>query len=235
MSDMTIDSQNVPVGRVYEYRARLELDPYGNTDTDSPRDNDGNAALLVLSHRRYELPNEDDTGRLSEAFERGGLRLAARYLTVFHDAVVVPVWGYEHGQLALSAGKRVGAFSDPWDSGLAGLAYCRRSWARENLRGPGANETLDDVIEQAIHAEVTQYDAWAQGDIFGWVAERRVITEGAAPDESWEQIESVWGYIGDDREYALGEAVETCERQRTEDDGDEAEIDELRQAELGAR
>lgn len=229
--DMTIDSQDVPAGRTYEYRARLELDPYG--DTDSPRDNDGNAAILVLSWSRYNLPNEDDTGRLDEAFERGGLRLAARYLAVAHDAVVVPVWGYEHGQLALSAGKRVGAFSDPWDSGLAGLAYCRRSWARENLRAPSAGETLDDVIEQAIRAEVTYYDAWQQGDVFGWIAERRVITaEDEQDSDAWEQIESVWGYIGDDREHTLGEAVEACERQRAEDDGDASEIDDLRRAEL---
>ena len=32
----------------------------------------------------------------------GGWRLAARYLSVWHDAVVVPVWGYAHGDLALA-------------------------------------------------------------------------------------------------------------------------------------
>lgn len=233
MTDMTIDSQDIPAGRTYEYRARLEQDNVGAVD--SPRDYDGNAAILVLSHRRYDLPNEDDTGRLGEALEHGGLNLAARYLSTFHDAVVVPVWGYEHGALALSAGRRVGAFGDPWDSGLAGLAYCRRSWARKNLRAPSAGETLDDVIERAISVEVDQYSAWLQGDVFGWIAERRIIADDDQGDkDGWEQIESVWGYIGNDREYALGEAVSVCESRRTEDDGDDAEIDDLRAAELNS-
>lgn len=237
-NEYTIDTADVAAGRTWEYRARLQSDPYA--DVESPRDDEGNAAHLVLSVDRYDLPHEDDTDRLDEAFERGGLALAARYLTVCHDAVVVPVWGYSHGGLTLSAGTRSGAYADMWDSGLAGLAYVRRDWARENLGEPAEHETLDDMIVRVIGGEVDRYDAWANGDVFGAIAERRPVLDedsddDRGEDDEWEEIDAVWGFIGDDREYALGEAVDMCEQQRDEDDSDEIEIDDMRDAETGIR
>lgn len=229
---LTIDTQDIPDGRTYEYRARLEWEESGMVD--SPRDDECNGARLVLSHRNYNLPNEDDTGQLAEAAERGGYRLAARYLSVVHDAVVVPVWGYDHGTLTFRAGTRIGAYADQWDSGLAGLAYCTREWARDNLTVP-EGQTLDDVIASMIAGEVQRYSDWGSGDVFGYIAERRVIVDedDRDDDDDWEHIDSCWGFIGDDREYAMGEAVAACESQRAEDDADETEIDDMRMAEVG--
>ena len=228
--DLTIDEQTI-TGTRFEYRARVVADTSG--DAESPREW-CNVARLCLSHRRYDLPWEDDTEgeRVREAMDRGGLRLAARYLSIVHDAVVLPVWGYEHGAITFSAGQRVGEYADVWDSGLAGLAYITRDVARAELRDPGEAETLDDVAEKAITGEVETYAAWSRGEAYGWTVERRPVDT----DDEWEDLDSVWGYIGE-TEYPMSEAVSTAESYRTEDDqataDDAAEIESLRLSELG--
>jgi hypothetical protein len=236
--DLTVDEQTI-TGERFEYRARVVVDTSG--DADSPREWCSNVARLCLSHRRYDLPWEDDTAgeRVQEAMDRGGLRLAARYLSVVHDAVVLPVWGYEHGAITFSAGQRTGAYRDVWDSGLAGLAYITRDVARAELRTPGEGETLDDVAEQAITGEVETYAAWSRGEVYGWIVERRPLDEYGDADElaMWEDLDSVWGYVGE-TEYPMSEAVSTAESYRREDDQeaatDQAETDDAQRTELGS-
>lgn len=241
--DLTVAEQTI-TGTRYEYRARVVQDEHG--DVDSPREW-SNVARLCLSHRRYDLPWEDDTTgeRVREAMERGGLRLAARYLSVVHDAVVLPVWGYDHGALTFSAGTRAGAYADVWDSGLAGLAYMPRDVARDELMAPSTAETLDDVAARAITGEVETFAAWSRGDVYGWVVERRPLDEYGDADVfgDWDELDSCWGYVGE-TEYPLAEALDNADAYRTADDAqatadaqaaadDAAEVESLRLAELG--
>lgn len=227
---LTVTEQTI-TGTQYEYRARVVHDTDG--DTENPRSWD-NVARLCLSHRRYDLPWEDDTTgeRVREAMDRGGLRLAARYLSAVHDAVVLPVWGYEHGGITFRAGTRIGAYADAWDSGLAGLAFITRDVARDELRAPSEGEMIDDVAAQQITAEVETYAAWSRGEVYGWTVERRPVDS----DDAWGELDSVWGYIGE-TDYPMSEAVSTAETERGIDDqqaaDDAEEINSLRLAELG--
>lgn len=228
MSEYDSVAERTITGRAAEYRARVVIDP-DPSGVDSPRDDDVNVARLCLDVAHYALPWEDDTAgeRVREAMERGGYRLAARYLSTVHDAVVVPVWGYSHSGLTLTAGPRIGSFSDPWDSGLAGLAYLTRDQAREHLAAPGEGQALDDVAEAAIRAEVTEYDAWARGDVYGYIVDSRSLGGG-----DWSERESCWGFIGWG-DYVFQEALAAAESCREADDADAIEIDEMASAELG--
>jgi hypothetical protein len=232
--DLTVDAQTI-TGTRFEYRARVVLDTSG--DAESPREW-CNVARLCLSHKRYDLPWEDDTTgeRVREAMDRGGLRLAARYLSVVHDAVVLPVWGYDHGLMTFTAGSRTGNYADVWDSGLAGLAYVTRDTVRTELRTPGETETADDVAAQAITGEVETYAAWSRGEVYGWVVERRPVDD-EDDDTAWDELDACWGYIGE-TDYPMAEAVSTAERQQFAGDqaaaDDDAETDDLRRTELAA-
>ncbi|AEA28901.1 hypothetical protein Psed_6830 (plasmid) [Pseudonocardia dioxanivorans CB1190] len=167
----------------------------------SPRDW-GTVGHLVLDVARHALPWEDHTGQLPELCERGGWDLAARYLTVFHDAVVVPVWGYAHGDLVLHAGERIGCFADRWDSGQAGLAYLARD---ELATACGGSYPGDEQARAYLRGDVETYDQWARGQVVGYIAEQWTPCPAGTACEHigcggghWVEIDACWGIYGID-------------------------------------
>lgn len=164
---------------------RVRVVPAAGDEDDNPR-LDGPIGVMVLAHRRYRLPRE---GELADRIEE--VRSDARYgatpldrfatlagwLKVEHDVrVVLPVWGYDHGELHLKAGERTYPFDDRWDSGLAGIIYDNPDQADELAH-------LDDAqIADELTHEVGQYDQWANNELFGFAIDLRV-------DDDWsEQI-----------------------------------------------
>ena len=216
------------------YRVRLEQD----IDTPDPRVGDDHAGTFVLRHRRYNLPLEGAlTAEIDAAMHRGGYRLAERYLQGVHAVpAVLPVWGYEHGDLVLHAGERVGAFTDTFDSGLAGLAYITSAEVQTRWTDHGVAVTADELVA-VLRAELDEYNAWATGDVYS------VIVEYAGTEDApWEELNSCWGHIGHDwATQAAGDAlaaavqdgvIEHARRQAAATE-DTAEIESLRTAELG--
>jgi len=63
-------------------------------------------------------------------------------------------------------------------------------------------------------ANMSEYRAYAEGDVWGWVVEKRVTWHADDPDcgdrETWEHVDSCWGYYG--RNGANGEYLEQCAR-----------------------
>jgi hypothetical protein len=207
MCTTSYDDQSAEVGdpvttSAGTFRVRVEYDHDGT----NPRTDFDQLGTMVCSHRRYDLPREGNlTAEIDDAFDRGGLRLAARYLCVVHGAVVLPVYGYDHGQLRLKAGKRTGAFADPWDSGIAGVIYARRADIAREWVGNGSAMPSDDEIAGWLANEVEQYDTWANGEMTGYVVERATCPEADHADcgsECWQLIDSCWGY------YSVAEAME---------------------------
>lgn len=80
----------------------------------------------------------------------------------------------------------------------------------------GVDETgcPPELFEQACRDDLAQYKAWANGDVYGWVA----------LDDHGDEIESCWGYVGDDEwDYMLSEARNAVDgwaenRERTAND-----------------
>lgn len=179
----------------------ITIEIHYDSDTESPRDNDGNTGTFMLDHGRYNLPMEagDDVERAFRHFLdlRNGLNLFARYMRQTGQArIVVPVWGYDHGQLALSAGKRAGQFSDQWDSGLAGVVFV----SQETLDRNGIENVTDEELETWVDGEVKEFDQWQRGECYGYVLKNTVTDE---------TLESVWGFIGD--EYVTAEAISAAQ------------------------
>ncbi len=143
----------------------------------NPRDND-NAAVLVCSHRNYNLGDREPTDTELEAARRG-FNVLVRYLELTEGALAVqPLYLYDHSVLHMSTRSFVGrAQHAEWDSGMVGFAYV----PRDNVCGTDAEHA-----PACIDEEVEEYDAWGSGDVY-WI---RVVNAAG------EEEESCGGYIG---------------------------------------
>lgn len=151
-----------------------------------------------------------------EIYHRVGGNAFARYMRIFHDIEVVPVFLYEHSAVALSTSSFIGrAQHAEWDSGQVGFAYI----TPEKLEETGITD-----YEGAISSEVEELGRWMNGEVYGWVLEHKeryvlVPLEDvrSIPDdldesdilEEWDECDSCWGIIGYD--WAEKEAMAALE------------------------
>lgn len=160
---------------------------YQDQDCPSPRE-DCHGCELALSHRRYDLPN--DEGIDPDNFG-GSLDAIETYLRGRTDErgalVILPVWGYDHSGLSMKAGERTYPFGDQWDSGCLGLAYVtRQNWAdTQGTEWTGSDEQVTQA-ELLIGSDVEEYSRWLNGECYGYTV----------TDFDGEEVGACWGYIG---------------------------------------
>lgn len=122
-----------------------------------------NVGTFVHWHRRYELGDEQISGQMDEAMQRGGLPLLRRYLTLVRGAtVVLPVGLLDHSGLTIYAGG--GSHwtdSAGWDSGTVGVIFDTPE-SREETGVPL------DKVEEALRNELKEYDLYVQGEVYGY-------------------------------------------------------------------
>lgn len=150
-------------------RIRLVIDP----DPLNPRDDD-NIGTLFLGHRRYNLPHEGDLD-------------ANAIQALSGDYVVLPVWGYDHSGLAMTAGYRTYPFDDPWDSGLLGWIY-----AKLGTNGIDDHVKLIGILEH----EVETFAQYFSGDVYDYVIEKEETWTNPAGETmvTWECVDSCYGF-----------------------------------------
>lgn len=146
-------------------------------DAESPRQW-SQTGTMVHWHRRYSLGDREATSREMEALERGGWRLLIRYLRRYEGATMLLKLGLiDHSGLSMYADGGPSA-SDPqgWDSGTVGFIYDSAK---------GREETGATDIEAALRAEIEEYDAFLQGQTYGFIV----------LDPAGEQVDSCWGFL----------------------------------------
>lgn len=187
------------------YRVRLEHDDSGEKPYDE-------SAVPILAHywrgSGYRFEAVNDAGKefedlISELYNRfdNHEEVIERFLKIF-----------------------LGAYSVEWDSSQEAryLAFDTAAWrAHVGL----TDEWLDaHTMERGKLAEgsLTEIMAWANGEVYGWILERRLTTYTTYKDpttgetvretesEDWEQVDSCWGYYGD--KYAREVATEEFDR-----------------------
>ena len=128
-------------------------------NTDSPR-NDTNVATVLTWERDYDSPDENND-TFEEFAEKHGVDTSKKWdLDSIMEAMrkegyyVVPVYALHHGVSHYS----IDDFKDPWDSGVAGIAFCKK---QKGL--PDDDDYLRTIIDQ----EIKEYDAWVNGEIYG--------------------------------------------------------------------
>ena len=144
-------------------------------DPQSPLEWD-NLGTMVCWHSRYTLGdnhNFNDSGEANEYFEE-------------QKAVVLPIFMYDHGGIAISTGNSSYPFNCRWDSGQVGYIYVTRERI-ESEYGEITPEIME-TVEKVLQGEVATYNSYLQGEIYGYTIKD---TEG-------EILDSCFGFYGHD-------------------------------------
>ena len=167
---------------------RVRLAP--DNDARNPREEYDHAASVIVRWYRPYDEGEQEQGPLLHAWEHyarryrvsAAMEMFRTYAIAFHGATVK-----EH-QLS----------RDAW-----ALWYITaETAAKEGITDPGA----------CLDAEMSEYQAYLDGDVYGYIIERRVTWSPVDDEdeyrtmETWDEVESCWGYYGCD--YAVEAAIE---------------------------
>lgn len=161
------------------YHAELHIDE----DPLSPREG-YNLATIACDHGRHNLGDttmERLTGFSSQDFKSAAnLR---RYIELKYDTLAFAWLGLlDHSGLHLYMGGGT-HWSDGggWDSGTVGFAFVSEEKAVEAWGTPDVERA-----ERALEVEVETYDAYLQGEVYGYTIDL----------ENGETVDSCWEYYG---------------------------------------
>lgn len=167
-------------------RIRIEQDD----SPESPREWD-NLGTMVCWNGRHNLGDEQPSESPSEF--RSELP---------KDIIELPLFLFDHSGLTISTSP----FHCPWDSGQVGFIYITRAKVREDFGWKRITKAREQQILKYLEGEVEVYDQFISGQVYGFIVEERpsvVFDADDEPvdlddDELWEDIDSCWGFYGDD-------------------------------------
>jgi hypothetical protein len=98
-------------------------------------------------------------------------------------AEIIPLYLYDHSGYTM----RTYPFNCPWDSGQVGfIVATRKSAKRIGIRH--LTQKSREKIRARLIGEVTEYDQYLTGDVYGFIIE----------DEEGEMVDACWGFYGHD-------------------------------------
>lgn len=179
-------------------KARLSI--YYDTNPMNPGEWD-NLGTMVCWHRKYELGDEQaqNIGLYSSWDEwlenevlipNGGEE----------NVVYLPLYLYDHGGITMNTT----GFSCPWDSGQVGWIYTTYSEIEREF-GQVTDEVIDKV-KNILRNEVRVYDGYLRGEVYGFILEEKKTCDCCGHVE-YEEIDSCWGFYGDDLINSIKEYV----------------------------
>ena len=159
MKNNTVKLDDLELDTIYKDNRGNFFKFFYDEDSESPRSCD-NVATILTWERNYNSPDENDD-TFEEFAEKHGVDVSQEWnLDSVMDAMreegyyVVPVYALHHSVSHYSTHD----FHDPWDSGVAGIAFCKK---QKGL--PDDDDYLRTIIDQ----EIKEYDAWVNGEIYG--------------------------------------------------------------------
>ena len=159
MKNNTVKLDDLELDTIYKDSSGHFFKLFYDEYSESPRLDD-NVATILTWERNYNSPDENDD-TFEEFAEKHGVDVSKGCnLDSVMEAMrkegyyVVPVYALHHGVSHYSTND----FNDPWDSGVVGVAFCKK---QEGL------PDNDDYLRKIIDREVKMYDAWVNGEIYG--------------------------------------------------------------------
>lgn len=184
---------------------------YADPDPWNPRTDGDNLTHLACWHRRADLGDETISHMTAKEIIKRARNSGDRVLAI------LPLWLYDHSGMTMRAGSnRPGyPFTCQWDAGQVGWGYVLQSQAEKmGCVGPRFDQLTPGVmtevgtwdkaaLEDAIRGDVSTYDDYLTGSVYGFVI------EGLDGDE----IDSLWGiYAGEEGlKYVRKEACDAAE------------------------
>lgn len=169
----------VDIKRIGKYE--IEIIP--DSDPESPREWD-NLGTMICQHRRYYLGDKhnydlSDCGSWFDVQKR-----------LDYPPIILSLYLYDHGGITMSTKP----FGCQWDSGQVGFIFStKETLIKEYGR---ADEEIIKKAKAILEAEVEVYDQYLRGEVYGYrIYEVSTCDHG---HEHREEIESSWGYYGED-------------------------------------
>jgi len=153
----------------------------------NPREDD-NLGTMICIHRRYDLGDKHDydSGDYNSWEEMKNAIIKNENV-----GVILPLYLYDHSGITMNTT----GFHCPWDSGQVGFIFISKEKMRKEYGYKRITKELKDRVREYLIDEVKTYDQYLTGDVYGYR-----ITD----TETDEEIDSCWGYYGDD--YCMSEA-----------------------------
>lgn len=149
---------------------------YPDDSPESPREWD-NFGTMVCWHSRYSLGDKHD-------FKEPG---DAEKFFAENDCVALPLYLYDHSGITMSTGRGY-PFNDRWDAGQVGWIYVTREQMLKEFSAKRLTKKMKEKAEKILVGEVEVYDDYISGEVYGFMAE----------DKDGDNIDSCWGFFGDD-------------------------------------
>ena len=185
--------------KVVKDGARLSI--YNDTSPESPREWD-NIGTMICFHNRYSLGDKHKFGSTPDFFESLAMELGmeveegygvtdTQLNEIKSKIVILGLFLYDHSGITMSTTP----FSCRWDSGQVGFIYVTHDRIFKEYGDVTINRIED--VKQRLESEVKVYDQYLRGEVYGFKLEKAKKCECCNHVE-WEEIDSCWGFYGDD-------------------------------------
>lgn len=153
-----------------------------------PRSND-NLGRMVMSHKRYNLPNEIDLdfNRFSSFDE-----VENHIVDEYNPVAILPIYMYDHSGISISTSLTY-PYNDSWDAGQVGFIFANK----EDLEKMGLEDRTPDDVSEMLRNEVTEYDHYLRGDCYSYTLSTLDICD-KCKHKSSEVVDSSGGFYNID-------------------------------------
>lgn len=108
------------------------------------------------------------------------------------------LWLYDHSGITISCGSS-NPYSCPWDSGQVGyIVALKDKVVSAFMLDPNNDDCWREKAAIVMRGEVKEYDQFISGEVYGYKV-FEFIDDGTE-DGDWDEVESCYGFYGDDLE-----------------------------------
>lgn len=160
---------------------------YIDESPDNPRSWD-NFGKMICFHKRYDLGDKHDYKSNDYS---GWSELKEQIEQDNNVGIILPLYLYDHSGITISTSP----FGCQWDSGQVGWIFCIKE-EMENSFIELSGQDKEERCEVLLKGEVETYDQYLRGDIYGYrVFKIETCNLGCVHEE---EVESCWGFYGED-------------------------------------
>jgi len=182
---------------------KYKIEIFPDEEPYNPRDDD-NLGTMICFHNRYSL---GDDHSYSSSDYSGWDEMKRAIIKKENVGVILPLYLYDHSGITMNTE----GFSCRWDSGQVGWIFISKEKIRKEYSVKRISEKLMERIDECLKAEVSTYDQYLTGDVYGFC-----ITD----TETGEEMDNSWGYYGDS---CMEEAEAVVKHLRGDEDDEEDE------------
>lgn len=192
--------------KTIEYK-QYTIKIYQDDGFEYDRKDQDNFGTIAAWHRRYSLgdinPKDDPECYLAELLsghsnkeldDLYSLDLSCLLEEFSKFFIWLPVYLFDHSGLSMRT-TPFGGLYGYWDSGQLGFIYVEKEKAKKEFGYTKLTKKRVKHIESILNGEIKEYDDYLTGNVYGFVL----------LDENENEIESIWGYIGDYDDYMIPE------------------------------